>query len=63
MCVCVCWYLCTIDDYWNKVSEFCISCNLDEYLNTQLRKWALWLVVVMNSIKIVSYITLFDKKD
>ena len=63
MCVCVCWYLCTFDGYWNKVSEFCISCSLDEYLNTQLRKWALWLVVVMNSIKIVSYITLFDKKD
>ena len=57
VCVCVCWYLCTFDGYWNKVSKLCISCSLDKHLNAQLSKWALWLVVVMSTIKIVSYIS------
>ena len=39
-----------------KFSKFCISCNLDEHLNAQLSKWALWLMVVMSTIKIVFYI-------
>ena len=41
VCVCVCWYLCTFDGYWNKVSKLCISCSLDKHLNAQLSKWAL----------------------
>ena len=57
VCVCVCWYLCTFDGHWNKISKLCISCSLDEHLNAQLRKWTLWLVVVMGTIKIVSYIS------
>ena len=39
-----------------KFSKLCISCSLDEYLNAQLSKWALWLVFVMSTINIVSYI-------
>ena len=35
------WYLCTLDGHWNKISKFCISCNLDEHLYAQLSKWAL----------------------
>ena len=34
-----------------KFSKLCISCSLDEYLNAQLSKWALWLVFVMSTIK------------
>ena len=40
-----------------KFSKLCISCSLDEYLNAQLSKWALWLVFVMSTINIVSYIS------
>ena len=40
-----------------KFSKLCISCSLDEHLNAQLSKWALWLVFVMSTIKIVSYIS------
>ena len=36
MCVCVYWYLCTLDGHWNKVSQLCITCNLDENLHAQL---------------------------
>ena len=36
MCVYVYWYLCTLDGLWNKVSQLCISCSLDEYLHAQL---------------------------
>ena len=57
VCVCVCWYLCTFDGNWNKVSKLCISCTLDEHLNAQLSKWALWLVFVMWTIKSISYIS------
>ena len=39
-----------------KYSKLYISYNLDEHLNTQLSKWALWLVFVMSMIEIVSYI-------
>ena len=50
-----------------KFSKLCISCNLDEHLNAQLRKRGLWLIFVISMIKIVSYIftliTFFDGKD
>ena len=36
MCVCVYWYLCTLDGFWNKVSQLCITCSLDEHLYAQL---------------------------
>ena len=35
-CVCVYWYLCTFDGLWNKVSQLCITCSLDEDLHVQL---------------------------
>ena len=41
-----------------KFSKLCISRSLDEHLNAQLSKWALWLVFVMSTIEIVSYISL-----
>ena len=67
VCVCVHWYLCTLDGHWNKVSYLCIFCNLDEHLNAQLNKWALWLVFVMSKIKwslvLNTHITLFDGND
>ena len=67
VCVCIYWYLCTLDSHWNKVSKFCISYNLNEHLNAQLNKWNLWLVFVMSKIKLSlishTYITLFDGKD
>ena len=66
VCVCIYWYLCTLDSHWNKVSK-CISCNLDGHLNAQLSKWNLWLVFVMSKIKLSlishTHITLFDGKD
>ena len=34
-----------------KFSKFYISYSLDEHLNAQLSKWALWLVFVMSTIK------------
>ena len=34
-----------------KFSKLCILCSLDEHLNSQLSKWALWLVFVMSTIK------------
>ena len=40
-----------------KIFKFCISCSLDKHLNAQLSKWVLWLVFVMSTIKIVSYIS------
>ena len=43
-------------------SKLCISCSLDEHLNAQLSKWALWLVFVMSTIKwsfILTLISLF----
>ena len=40
-----------------KFSKVYISCGLDEHLNAQLNKWALWLVFVMGTIEIVSYIS------
>ena len=40
-----------------KFFKLCISCSLDEHLNAQLSKWALWLMFVMITIKIVSYIS------
>ena len=47
-----------------KFSKFCIFCNLDEHLYAQLSKWALWLLFVMNKIKLSlvlnTHITLFD---
>ena len=50
-----------------KFSKLCISCNLDEHLNTQLSKWALWLMFVMSTIKwsfiLNTHITLFDEND
>ena len=39
-----------------KFSKLCISYNLDVHLNAQLSKRALWLVFMMSTIKIVSYI-------
>ena len=36
MCVCVYWYLCTLDGLWNKVSQLCITCSLDEHLHALL---------------------------
>ena len=66
VCVCVHWYLCTLDDHW-KFSKLCIFCNLNEHLNAQLSKWALWLVFVMTKIKsslaLNTHITLCDEKD
>ena len=41
-------------------SKICISYSLDKHLNAQLSKWALWLVFVMNTTKIVSYIILIS---
>ena len=32
-------------------SKLCIFCSLDEHLNAQLSKWALWLVFMMSTIK------------
>ena len=57
MYVYVYWYLCTLNGHWNKISKLCISCSLDEHLNAQLSKWALWLVFVMSTIKMISYIS------
>ena len=34
-----------------KFSKLCILCSLNEHLNAQLSKWALWLVFVMGQIK------------
>ena len=34
-----------------KFSKLCIFCNLDEHLNAQLSKWALWLMFVISTIK------------
>ena len=34
-----------------KFSKLYIFCILDEHLNAQLTKWALWLVFVMSAIK------------
>ena len=46
-----------------KFSKLYIYCSLDEHLNAQLSKRALWLVFVMSTIKIVlishTHITLF----
>ena len=39
-----------------KFSKLRISCSLDEHLNAQLSMWALWLMFVMSTIKIISYI-------
>ena len=36
MCVCVYCYLCTLDGLWNKVSQLCITYNLDEHLHALL---------------------------
>ena len=36
VCVCVYWYLCALDDLWNKISQLCITCNLDESFHAQL---------------------------
>ena len=36
VCECVYWYLCTLDGQWNKVSQLCISCSLDEHPHIQL---------------------------
>ena len=33
VCVCILWYLCTLDGHWNKVSKLCIFCSLDGHLN------------------------------
>ena len=38
-------------DIETKFSKFCIFCSLDEHLNAQLNKWALWLVFVMSMSK------------
>ena len=50
-----------------KFSKLCIVCSLDEHLNAQLSKWALWLVFVTSKIKLSlvfnTRITLFDEKD
>ena len=50
-----------------KFSKLCIVCSLDEHLNAQLSKWALWLMFVMSKIKLSlvfnTRITLFDEKD
>ena len=50
-----------------KFSKLCISYNLDEHLNAQLNKWALWLVFVMNKIKLSlishTHITFLHGKD
>ena len=35
--VCVYWYLYTLDGHWNKISQLCISCSIDEHLHAQLR--------------------------
>ena len=34
-----------------KFSKLCIFCSLNEHLNAQLSKWALWLLYVMSKIK------------
>ena len=34
-----------------KFSKFCISCNLDEHLFTQLSKWVLWFMFVISKVK------------
>ena len=34
-----------------KFSKLCIFCSLDEHLNAQLNKWALWLMFVVSKIK------------
>ena len=39
------------------IPKFCIFCSLDEHFNAQLSKWDLWLVFVMSTIKIVSYVS------
>ena len=39
-----------------KSSKLYIICSLNEHLYAQLSKWVLWLVFVMSTIKIVSYI-------
>ena len=50
-----------------KFSKLCIFGSLDEHLYAQLSKWVLWLVFVMNKIKLSLVlnicITLFDRKD
>ena len=50
-----------------KFSKLCIVCSLDEHLNAQLSKWALWLVFVMSKIKLSlvfnTRITLFYRKN
>ena len=50
-----------------KSSKLCIVCSLDDHLYAQLSKWALWLLFVMNKIKLSlvfnTRITLFDGKD
>ena len=47
-----------------KFSKLCISCSLDEHLQAQLSKSALWLLFVMNKFKLSlvlnTRITLFD---
>ena len=65
--LCVHWYLCSLDGQWNKISKFCIFCNLDEHLYAQLSKWALWLLFVMSKIELSlilnTRITLFNRKN
>ena len=34
-----------------KFSKLCIFCSLNEHLNAQLSKWALWLMFVISMIK------------
>ena len=50
-----------------KFSKLCIFCSLDEHLSAQLSKWTLWLLFMMNKIKLSlvlnTRITLFDGKD
>ena len=49
-----------------EFSKLCISCSLDEHLNAQLSKWALWLMFVMSTIKWSipnTHITLFYGND
>ena len=40
-----------------KFSKIYIFYSLDKHLYAQLSKWALWLVFVMSTIKIISYIS------
>ena len=50
VCVCIYWYLCTLDGLWNKVSQLRISCSLNEHLHAQINNvsfvacfmWFLW---------------------